>query len=51
MVDPIAWYDANAEAVVARYEAVASEAVHGWLRDLLPQSSASVLDIGAGQRS
>ena len=48
MVDPIAWYDANAEAVVARYEAVTSEAVHGWLRDLLPQRSASVLDIGAG---
>ena len=48
MVDPIAWYDANVEAVVARYEAVTSEAVHGWLRDLLPQSSASVLDIGAG---
>ena len=48
MVDPIAWYDANAEAVVAQYEAVPSGAVHGWLRDLLPQSSASVLDIGAG---
>ncbi len=48
MVDPIAWYDANAEAVVARYEAVLSEDAHGWLRDLLPQSSASVLDIGAG---
>ena len=48
MVGPIAWYDANAEAVVARYEAVASEAVHGWMLDLLPQSSASVLDIGAG---
>ena len=48
MVDPIAWYDANAEAVVARYEAVTSEAVHDWLRDLLPRSSASVLDVGAG---
>ena len=48
MVDPIAWYDANAEAVVARYEAVLSEAVHDWVRDLLPQSAASVLDIGAG---
>lgn len=48
MVDPIAWYDANAEEVVAQYEAVTSEDVHGWLRDLLPQSSASVLDIGAG---
>ena len=48
MVDPITWYDANAEAVVARYEAVLPGAVHDWLRDLLPQSSASVLDIGAG---
>lgn len=48
MVDSVAWYDANAEAVVAQYEAVLSEAVHGWLRDLLPKGSASVLDIGAG---
>ncbi|MYF90220.1 MAG: class I SAM-dependent methyltransferase, partial [Boseongicola sp. SB0676_bin_33] len=48
MVDPIAWYDANAEAVVTRYESVLPEAVHDWLRDLLPQGSASVLDIGAG---
>ena len=48
MVDPIAWYDANAEAVVARYEALTSDAVHDWLRDLLPQGSASVLDVGAG---
>ncbi len=48
MVDSIAWYDANAEAVAARYETVRSEVVHDWLRDLLPQGSASVLDIGAG---
>ena len=48
MVDPITWYNANAEAVVARYESVTSEAVHGWLRDLLPRSPASVLDIGSG---
>ena len=48
MVDAIAWYDANAEVVVARYETVTSEAVHGWLRGLLPQSSATVLDVGAG---
>ena len=40
MTDSIAWYDANAESVVARYEAVNSEAVHGWLRDLLPRSRA-----------
>ena len=48
MADSIAWYDANAGVVVARYEAVTSEAVHGWLRELLPRSSASMLDIGAG---
>ncbi|MYA60445.1 MAG: methyltransferase domain-containing protein [Chloroflexi bacterium] len=48
MADPIAWYDANAETVVAQYEGLASETVHGWLRDLLPNGSATVLDIGAG---
>ena len=48
MVDPIAWYNANAEFVVAQYEAVTSEAVLGWLQDLLPHSSTTVLDLGAG---
>lgn len=48
MTNSIAWYDANAEAVVAQYEKVKSEAVHDWLQDLLPRKSASVLDIGAG---
>ena len=48
MTDSIAWYDANAESVVARYESVDSESVHDWLQDLLPRSRASVLDIGAG---
>ena len=48
MVDPVAWYDANAEKVAAQYEAVASEAVHGWLQDLLPQDPGTVLDVGAG---
>ncbi len=48
MTNSIAWYDINSETVVARYEAVNSEAVHDWMRDLLPRSSASVLDIGAG---
>ena len=48
MADSIGWYDANAETISARYESVTSEAVHDWLRDLLPRDSASVLDIGAG---
>ena len=48
MADSIGWYDANAETIAARYESVTSEAVHDWLRDLLPRKSASVLDIGAG---
>ncbi len=48
MADPIDWYDANAETVVAQYEGLAADTVHGWLRDLLPKGSATVLDIGAG---
>ena len=48
MTDPVAWYDANFETVIAQYEALTSEAVHGWIQDLLPKSSAAVLDIGAG---
>lgn len=48
MVDPVAWYDANAGEVAARYEALASAAVHDWLHDLLPQNPGTVLDVGAG---
>ena len=48
MADPVAWYDANADAVVAQYEGLESDSVHGWLRDLLPEGSATILDIGAG---
>lgn len=48
MADPVAWYDANAETAVAQYEGLTSDTVHGWLRDLLPKASATVLDIGAG---
>ena len=48
MVDPVAWYDANAESVLKRYEGLSSVAVHGWLSDLLPKASAAVLDVGAG---
>lgn len=48
MADPISWYNANADAVLERYEAVDAEAVHGWLVDLLPSRPAAVLDVGAG---
>lgn len=48
MVDPVAWYDANAVEATARYESLASAAVHGWLHDLLPQKPGTALDVGAG---
>ncbi|MCY3703035.1 MAG: methyltransferase domain-containing protein [Rhodospirillales bacterium] len=48
MADPIDWYDSNAETVIPQYEGLTSDTVHGWLRDLLPKGSATVLDIGAG---
>ncbi len=48
MVDPVAWYDANAGEVAARYEALASAVVHGWLHGLLPGDPGTVLDVGAG---
>jgi SAM-dependent methyltransferase len=48
MSEAQAWYDANAEAVVLRYEQVAPELVHGWLSSLLPSVPASILDVGAG---
>ena len=48
MVDPVAWYDANAVEVAAKYDALASTAVHGWLHGLLPQDPGTVLDVGAG---
>ena len=48
MADPIAWYDANADAAAARYEGVPPERLHGWLADLLPEAPAAALDVGAG---
>ena len=48
MADPIAWYQANAEMISARYESVPMEAVHGWLVDLLLPPPALILDVGAG---
>ncbi len=48
MSDEIAWYDAHAEMLADRYEAVSPERVHGWLTDLLPSQPATILDVGAG---
>jgi SAM-dependent methyltransferase len=47
MTDAVAWYDANAEAAVARYEETTAETVHGWLMDLLPGKPGTILDVGA----
>lgn len=46
--DEIAWYDAHAETLADRYEAVSPERLHGWLTDLLPSRPATILDVGAG---
>ena len=48
MSDEIAWYDAHAEMLADRYEAVSPERVHCWLTDLLPSQPATILDVGAG---
>ena len=48
MADSTTWYDANADAAAARYEALPAEQLHGWLADLLPEAPAAALDVGAG---
>ena len=48
MSDPTAWYDAHADELSDRYEAVPPQRVHGWLKDLLPAAPATVLDVGTG---
>lgn len=48
MAAATSWYDANAERISERYEAVSSERVHGWLTRLLPAAPATMLDVGAG---
>ena len=48
MSDSSAWYDAHADELSDRYEAALPERVHGWLKDLLPSTPATVLDVGAG---
>jgi SAM-dependent methyltransferase len=47
-VDPIDWYDANADEAVALYESVPAVEVHGWLLDVLPKNSGLILEVGAG---
>jgi SAM-dependent methyltransferase len=42
------WYDDHARDLVARYEAVDSARLLGWLRGLIPDPPGAVLDIGAG---
>ncbi|WP_448206445.1 class I SAM-dependent methyltransferase [Azospirillum sp. sgz302134] len=46
--DPVAVYDRQAGELVAQYESVASEDVHGAVLDLLPSAPGAVLDVGAG---
>ena len=45
---PIAHYEQNAAQLVTQYESLAFEDVHAALLDLLPESGATVLDVGAG---
>jgi hypothetical protein len=45
MADPVAWYDANAETVSARYEETAAEDIQ---RLAIGSTSGDFLDVGAG---
>ncbi len=47
-LDPISWYNANAQRLAAVYCALPSDVALGWLDGLLPASPAMVLDVGAG---
>lgn len=46
--DAVGFYDRDVEEFAQRYDAVAFEAVHAGLIDLLPPRGAAVLDVGAG---
>ena len=49
MLDSTRWYQENAREIAKQYEAVAVEAVHGWLERFLPENPGfGSLDIGAG---
>ncbi len=43
-----AWYDAQAAAQAAAYDAVDPRRLHAWLAGLIPTGPALVLDVGAG---
>jgi protein-L-isoaspartate O-methyltransferase len=43
-----AWYESNAKPVAERHESFDPAKIHYWWHDHLPQSSAIILDIGAG---
>jgi SAM-dependent methyltransferase len=45
---PIPHYEQNAPQLVTQYESLAFEEVHASLLDLLPESGATILDVGAG---
>jgi protein-L-isoaspartate O-methyltransferase len=47
-VTPFAHYEQNALQLVTQYESLAFEDAHAALLDLLPEQSATVLDVGAG---
>lgn len=44
----IAGYTAQAPALIAQYNAVASDMIYAGVRDLMPPAPARVLDVGAG---
>jgi SAM-dependent methyltransferase len=48
MGNAVDWYEANVAGVAPGYEALAAQAVHGWLVGYLPATPALVLDVGAG---
>jgi SAM-dependent methyltransferase len=44
----LGWYEDNAPALAAAYEALDPAVVHAWLVGMLPRPPALVLDVGAG---
>ena len=46
--DVIASYDIGTPALVAEYESLSFEEIHGSVLDLLPESTGCILDVGAG---
>ena len=48
MSHSVGWYDAHAPKLIGCYEAIDPAKLHGWLLGLVPATSGTVLDIGAG---